>query len=528
MRILCLDDEPLALKMLQLAVEKAKPEAEILTFSKQRELIAEAESGGCDVAFLDIHMRGMTGVEVAKTLKGINPKMNIIFVTGFSEYKGDAMDMKASGYIMKPVTAAEVKAELEDLRFPVIPRKNALLRVQCFGNFDVFTPDGSHVHFERSRSKEIFDGTHGGFIGVQSKNGGNITLEGCAFIGSLLGADTNNCGGFVGWRTKQITISDSIFAPESVTVSGTGSAVFARSTASVNNSYYFYALGEDSDNQGKQGYSVTAGENVTLALSGEETQYKVSGITACKNNSSLQYNGTCYAGEEDEVSLTLSHPDTPEGYIFSGYKASAGALNEGVLTMPAENVTISGGFEFADGVGTRLVGRSISVEGDVGVNFYMEIDPEIAATYLPSAVVTVPLSEAHAVRPAEPSPSAEARSLPQAEFKLWVSAAAQTAAAQILSFPAERSLLQAAITLQVSAAAQAANAQTSTFPAERSLPQEVYTARVSAAAQVADAQTSSFPAERSLPQAEKVPRVSAAAQAADAQTSSFPAERSLP
>ena len=53
MRILCLDDEPLALKMLQLAVEKAKPEAEILTFSKQRELIAEAESGGCDVAFLD-------------------------------------------------------------------------------------------------------------------------------------------------------------------------------------------------------------------------------------------------------------------------------------------------------------------------------------------------------------------------------------------------------------------------------------------------------------------------------------------
>ncbi len=136
------------------------------------------------------------------------------------------------------------------------------------------------------------DGTHGGFIGVQSKNGGNITLEGCAFIGSLLGADTNNCGGFVGWRTKQITISDSIFAPESVTVSGTGSAVFARSIASVNNSYYFYALGEDSDNRGKQGYSVTAGENVTLALSGEETQYKVSGITACKNNSGLQYNGT--------------------------------------------------------------------------------------------------------------------------------------------------------------------------------------------------------------------------------------------
>ena len=98
----------------------------------------------------------MTGVEVAKKLKEINPKMNIIFVTGFSEYKGDAMDMKASGYIMKPVTKEEVAAELEELRFPIIPKRNALLRVQCFGNFDVFTPDGAPVHFERSRSKEIF------------------------------------------------------------------------------------------------------------------------------------------------------------------------------------------------------------------------------------------------------------------------------------------------------------------------------------------------------------------------------------
>ena len=151
MKILCLDDEPLALRMLEQAVKTAKPDAEITAFRKQAELIAEAERNGCDVAFLDIHMRGMTGVEVAKKLKEINPKMNIIFVTGFSDYKGDAMDMKASG-----VTAEEVKAELDDLRFPIVPKNNVLLRVQCFGNFDVFLPGGEHVRFERSKAKEIF------------------------------------------------------------------------------------------------------------------------------------------------------------------------------------------------------------------------------------------------------------------------------------------------------------------------------------------------------------------------------------
>ena len=156
MKILCLDDEQLALQMLEMCVKQVKPDADVLAFDDQDDLLEEAEQNGCDVAFLDIHMRGMNGVEVAKRLKEINPKMNIIFVTGFSDYKGDAMDMKASGYIMKPVTAEEVKAELEDLRFPIIPKSNALLRVQCFGNFDVFTPDGAHVRFERSKAKEVF------------------------------------------------------------------------------------------------------------------------------------------------------------------------------------------------------------------------------------------------------------------------------------------------------------------------------------------------------------------------------------
>ncbi len=156
MRILCLDDEPLALKMLENAVKEAAPSADVSAYRKQMLLLDEAKQNGCDVAFLDIHMRGMNGVELAKELKAVNPKMNIIFVTGFSAYKGDAMDMKASGEIMKPVTAEEVKPALEDLRFPVIPKKNALLRVQCFGNFDVFLPDGEHVRFERSKAKEIF------------------------------------------------------------------------------------------------------------------------------------------------------------------------------------------------------------------------------------------------------------------------------------------------------------------------------------------------------------------------------------
>ena len=156
MKILCVDDEPLALQMLELSIQKARPEAEVIGFEEPGDLIDEAKENGCDIAFLDIHMSEMDGVEAAKRLKQINPKMNIIFVTGFSEYTGDAMRLHASGYIMKPVNKDKVAAELDDLRFPIVPKSNALLKVQCFGNFDVFTPDGKPLHFERSKAKEVF------------------------------------------------------------------------------------------------------------------------------------------------------------------------------------------------------------------------------------------------------------------------------------------------------------------------------------------------------------------------------------
>jgi two-component SAPR family response regulator len=91
MRILCLDDEPLALRMLEQAVRQSKPDADISAYLDQDELLEQTKQGGCDIAFLDIHMRGMNGVELAKKLKEVNPKINIIFVTGFSEYTGEAM-----------------------------------------------------------------------------------------------------------------------------------------------------------------------------------------------------------------------------------------------------------------------------------------------------------------------------------------------------------------------------------------------------------------------------------------------------
>ena len=155
MRILAADDEPLALDMLEEAIREAAPEAQVETFLKPSALLLFAKEHPADAAFLDIRMRGMTGIALAKRLKELLPGLNIIFVTGYEEYAGDAMAMHASGYIQKPVTAGKVRAELTDLRRPVKPVEKARLRIKCFGNFDAYTPDGAALRFERSKAKEL-------------------------------------------------------------------------------------------------------------------------------------------------------------------------------------------------------------------------------------------------------------------------------------------------------------------------------------------------------------------------------------
>lgn len=159
MNIIAADDEHLALEMLTDAIRNVLPDAALYAASKVGEVLEYARRTPCDIAFLDIQMRSMTGLELARQLKEISPGINIIFVTGYREYACDAMALHASGYIEKPVTEEKIRRELDDLRHPVSPRlPHAVLKVTCFGTFDVRSVRDPNVplHFERAKSKECF------------------------------------------------------------------------------------------------------------------------------------------------------------------------------------------------------------------------------------------------------------------------------------------------------------------------------------------------------------------------------------
>lgn len=154
MNIFAADDEKIALSQLTDAIRTAAPDARLSAFYQPKELLAFAQEHPCDVAFLDVEMGSMTGVEVAKQLKVLYPKVNIVFVTGYSQYMSEAFKLRASGYVSKPVTVEAIAEELAGLRNPPEIQHQNVLTARCFGTFDVFA-NGSSLTFERSKTKEL-------------------------------------------------------------------------------------------------------------------------------------------------------------------------------------------------------------------------------------------------------------------------------------------------------------------------------------------------------------------------------------
>ncbi len=154
MKILAVDDEYFALELMKRALDEVAGGAEVYLCRDVKSALATARDNVIDVAFLDIHMPEMSGIELAHALKKYNPKINIVFATGFSEYMKEGIDLRMSGYILKPVTSAAVRTELENLRHPIEWNREKRIKILTFGNFDVFV-DGEPLKFERKQAKEI-------------------------------------------------------------------------------------------------------------------------------------------------------------------------------------------------------------------------------------------------------------------------------------------------------------------------------------------------------------------------------------
>ncbi len=116
MNIIAVDDEVLLLGLAEREIKKAMPDCSLACFDSAAAALSYARQNTVDTAFLDINMGGMNGLELAEALKELDPKISIIFVTGYNQYIDEAFKLHCSGYVMKPFRADSVAIELARLR----------------------------------------------------------------------------------------------------------------------------------------------------------------------------------------------------------------------------------------------------------------------------------------------------------------------------------------------------------------------------------------------------------------------------
>jgi DNA-binding LytR/AlgR family response regulator len=116
-RAVIADDERLMREQLRARLAEVWPELEIVAEAKNgREAVEAVATHRPDLAFLDIRMPGMTGVEAARE---IGDACHVVFITAYSEYAVEAFEQGAVDYVLKPadserlaVTVARLKKRL--------------------------------------------------------------------------------------------------------------------------------------------------------------------------------------------------------------------------------------------------------------------------------------------------------------------------------------------------------------------------------------------------------------------------------
>jgi len=113
-RAILADDERLMREQLRARLTEVWPELDIVGEAKNgQEAVDLVRQLGPQLAFLDIRMPGLTGVEAAREIGGA---CHIVFVTAYGEFAIEAFEQGAVDYVLKPAESARLEVTVRRLK----------------------------------------------------------------------------------------------------------------------------------------------------------------------------------------------------------------------------------------------------------------------------------------------------------------------------------------------------------------------------------------------------------------------------
>ena len=117
--VILVDDEKIILTGGMSILHEALPDAMISGFTRPSKALEFARGSRVALAFVDIDLGKVSGLDLCKSLLEINPRTNVVYLTAYSAYALDAWSTGASGFLLKPLSVPAVRDQITRLRYPV-------------------------------------------------------------------------------------------------------------------------------------------------------------------------------------------------------------------------------------------------------------------------------------------------------------------------------------------------------------------------------------------------------------------------
>ena len=152
MRAIIVDDEPIMVKRF-VRLSDGIPDLNLVgKFENPQDALEYAQTHPLELAFLDVEMPILNGIELAKKLRALRPDIVIVFVSAYDHYVRDFNQIGGDYYIIKPYKRETLEMAMNRIRL-LGQRQQKELYIQTFGTFNVLR-NGKPLPFT-GKAKEI-------------------------------------------------------------------------------------------------------------------------------------------------------------------------------------------------------------------------------------------------------------------------------------------------------------------------------------------------------------------------------------
>lgn len=129
-KVSIIEDEPEIRKLLCRIIERQDGFQVVSQSGSFSEAITDFNAYRPDVVFVDIDLNGESGLECAKVMTQVNPKLKVIFATAHSEYMANAFEIYAFDYLVKPFDVERINRTLKRIKEHILEYDNAETVIQ--------------------------------------------------------------------------------------------------------------------------------------------------------------------------------------------------------------------------------------------------------------------------------------------------------------------------------------------------------------------------------------------------------------